>query len=256
MRLLVSVRNPDEIEAALDGGADIIDAKDPGKGALGPVTGDVLAAIDRQVPLGIPMSAALGDAQSADAVRFDVAGLELRRRDTLYLKLGVSLGREGPDRLCVLLAAVNACASHPASPRFVGVAYADQLSGPTGLELLEGAREAGVAAMLLDTAAKDGRSLLDCWGEMLLRTWVQVGRAAGLEMALAGSIGLRQLGRVVALEPDIIGIRGAACAGGRLGAVEAGRVAALKSFLPPEPATNAAKHEPAPGSLSPPSILK
>src|SRR6185312_12126683 len=37
VRLLISVANADEARAALDGGADIIDAKDPGAGALGSV---------------------------------------------------------------------------------------------------------------------------------------------------------------------------------------------------------------------------
>jgi uncharacterized protein (UPF0264 family) len=36
MRLLVSVAGPDDARAALAGGADVIDAKDPGRGALAP----------------------------------------------------------------------------------------------------------------------------------------------------------------------------------------------------------------------------
>ena len=38
MKLLVSVSNADEAFAAVEGGADIIDAKDPSRGALGPVS--------------------------------------------------------------------------------------------------------------------------------------------------------------------------------------------------------------------------
>src|SRR5256885_796921 len=48
MRLLVSVADPSEARAALEGGADVIDAKQPRRGALAPVRPDVLAAI-RQV---------------------------------------------------------------------------------------------------------------------------------------------------------------------------------------------------------------
>jgi len=62
MRLLVSVRGPVEARAAVAGGADVIDAKDPARGALGPVRLDQLAAIRRVVGAARPVSAALGDA--------------------------------------------------------------------------------------------------------------------------------------------------------------------------------------------------
>ena len=45
MRLLVSVANATEASAALAGGADLIDAKDPLAGALGAVPIAVLAEI-------------------------------------------------------------------------------------------------------------------------------------------------------------------------------------------------------------------
>src|SRR5260370_177246 len=68
MRLLVSVAGPDDARAALAGGADVIDAKDPGRGALGPVSADALAAIRRTVGPARPLSAALGDARAVDAI--------------------------------------------------------------------------------------------------------------------------------------------------------------------------------------------
>ena len=45
MHLLVSVRNAEEAAAALAGGADVIDAKDPAAGALGPVPVQVFREI-------------------------------------------------------------------------------------------------------------------------------------------------------------------------------------------------------------------
>ena len=45
MRLLVSVSSAAEASAALAGGADVIDAKDPLAGALGAVSADVLREI-------------------------------------------------------------------------------------------------------------------------------------------------------------------------------------------------------------------
>lgn len=253
MRLLVSVRSPDEVAAALGGGADIVDAKDPARGALGPVAADVLAAIDERVPVHVPLSVALGDARSAERVDAAVFALRIRRRATAYVKLGFDAVCGGSE-LPLLRAAAAASAWHPASPRLIAVAYAD--AGGAAQAVLRAARHAGAAGILLDTAAKDGRTLLDFWSESLLRDWVRVGRAAGLEVALAGSVGLRDLARVVALEPDIIGVRGAACAGGRAGSVEAVRVRALRALLPMEPAAIAANHETRPPGYSQPSISK
>src|SRR5438067_2429694 len=60
MRLLVSVADAAEARAALAGGADIIDAKEPRHGALGAVAPDVLRAIRNAVAVRRPVSAALG----------------------------------------------------------------------------------------------------------------------------------------------------------------------------------------------------
>ena len=49
MQLLVSVAGPAEARAALRGGADVIDAKDPRHGTLGPVPLHGLAAIGAAV---------------------------------------------------------------------------------------------------------------------------------------------------------------------------------------------------------------
>ncbi len=62
MRVLVSVSDANEARAALDAGADIIDAKDPGAGALGAVSTGTLRAIHAVVNGARPVSVALGDA--------------------------------------------------------------------------------------------------------------------------------------------------------------------------------------------------
>ena len=61
MQLLVSVADASEGRAALLGGADVIDAKDPREGALGAVRREVLGELRAAVGAGRPLSAALGD---------------------------------------------------------------------------------------------------------------------------------------------------------------------------------------------------
>src|SRR6266478_9773989 len=73
MQLLISVAGPADTRAALLGGADVIDAKDPRNGALSPVTLHRLAAIRAAVGEARPLSAALGDAADEHAIARAVA---------------------------------------------------------------------------------------------------------------------------------------------------------------------------------------
>src|SRR5438552_1913494 len=59
--LLVSVRSADEVKAALAGGADLIDVKEPAKGPLAPAEAEVVAAVIDKVGGRVPVSAALGE---------------------------------------------------------------------------------------------------------------------------------------------------------------------------------------------------
>src|SRR5262245_66329327 len=61
MRLLVSVADATDAAAALEGGADIIDAKDPLSGALGAVSLETLRGICAEVNHRRAVTAALGD---------------------------------------------------------------------------------------------------------------------------------------------------------------------------------------------------
>lgn len=63
-RLLISVQNPDEARTALTSGADLIDVKDPERGALGMATLTAIQAVRdvvAQVNPAIPLSAACGE---------------------------------------------------------------------------------------------------------------------------------------------------------------------------------------------------
>ena len=58
MQLLVSVADAADAVAAIEGGADIIDAKDPSRGPLGPVSAAALDAILAAAPLRLSSRAA------------------------------------------------------------------------------------------------------------------------------------------------------------------------------------------------------
>src|SRR2546430_8304939 len=118
MRLLVSVRGPVEACAALAGGADVIDAKDPACGALGAVSAERLAAIRRAVGAARPVSAALGDARDEGTV----AAAAAAAAGAAFVKLGFG-GVTSAARAQRLARAARRNAG--AATALVLVAYAD-----------------------------------------------------------------------------------------------------------------------------------
>ncbi|HEX5386688.1 MAG TPA: (5-formylfuran-3-yl)methyl phosphate synthase [Gemmatimonadales bacterium] len=235
MQLLVSVRSAEEATAALAGGADVIDAKDPAQGALGAVSRAALRAIDRVVPADVPLSVALGEAASAREAEARVAALTLRARPApLYVKLACAGCADGDQRYLthILAAAVRVARELPASPRLIAAAYVDASDGSRATDaLVDAAAAAGTAGVLLDTARKDGRSLLDWRNLRELRRWVARAHAAGLLAALAGSLRAEHVPVLAAVHADVFGVRGAACDGGRRGTLSGPRVRALRSLL-------------------------
>ena len=233
MRLLVSVRSADEVGAALAGGAEIVDVKEPLRGALGAADFEVVRAVESCLPAAIPLSVALGDPPGETAVRAAVGRLTPQRGGgEAILKLGFAgtMGRQGVVNR--LMAALDE-AGRVGSPAVVAVAYADhaQAPAPSPAEVLWAAARTGAAGVLLDTFVKDGRDLFASVSDETLAEWIAEARASGLLAAVAGSLGLSAIARVADAGPDVIGVRGAACEGGRLGRVSAERVRALRAAI-------------------------
>lgn len=225
MRLLVSVRSAGELEAAVEGGAEIIDAKEPTRGSLGAVDSAVLAGIAAALPDAMPLSIALGDHATPAAVAraMDLIRAVPRRPTELYVKVGLAGVAQPATARSVLEAAVEAAQGSPLGPEVVAVAYADhELAGGVAPQVvLEAAAEAGARGVLLDTWSKDGRSLFAWAAQSDLRRWLDGARTGGLLTALAGSLALDQVDLVSALDPDVLGVRGAVCENGRAGVISA-----------------------------------
>src|SRR6266516_1575762 len=62
-------------------------------------------------------------------------------------------------------------------------------------------------------------------------SWIAAVRATGLFAALAGSLTGRDFATARALGAELVGVRGAACIGGRRGRVSQARVAALQRLV-------------------------
>jgi (5-formylfuran-3-yl)methyl phosphate synthase len=220
-RFLASIASVEELPAALDGGADLIDVKDPSSGALGAADLATIRAIVTEVAGRKPVSATLGDLPMqpeplvSAARRTAGAGVD-------FVKAGIFAN--GDAEACI--AALGAVAVEGA--RLVAVLFAD---GAPDFTLLDRIAAAGFAGAMLDTAEKRDGALPDHLPPERLRAFVQRARSLGLMTGLAGSLRLEHVAPLAALGPDYLGFRGALCAGGRADRIEAARVRQVRQAL-------------------------
>ncbi|MFO0918742.1 MAG: (5-formylfuran-3-yl)methyl phosphate synthase [Planctomycetaceae bacterium] len=227
-RLLVSVRSADEALAAVRGGADVIDVKEPQRGSLGAASADVLSEICQTLPptgFSGPISAALGELREIPASISFPAQLA-------WVKVGLSGSQETDWKTDWRRLQAEVCEHHRRT-RLIAVAYADwqESHAPSPKDVIALAISTRAPGLLFDTFHKDGRQLFDHLSPRELRPLIDKLHAAGLFVALAGSIGLDQFPDLVALRPDLLAVRSAACDGGRNGPISAARVAALRAAL-------------------------
>ena len=227
MRLLVSVRNAEEALAALAGGAEIIDAKEPSLGALGAVEIGTLCAIINAVNGIRPVSAALGDAGDAEGLA--AAARAAAEAGATFVKVGFANVRD-PALVRERIARVMDGALIPGSPcAVVAVAYADwdEVGGAAPQTVIAAATAEGAMGVLVDTVRKDGAGLFQCLGRAALGSLVRDARARSLIVALAGRISITDLSFAYEAGAEIVGVRGAACEHGREGRVRESRVREL-----------------------------
>lgn len=223
MRMLVSVRDVAEARVAAQGGADLIDLKEPGEGALGglPIAtiAEVVQSLRREQPSGLPISATIGDlpmrALAAILARVDAVaacGVD-------YVKVGI----ERDAAACAVLEAL-AASGHAVVPVFIG---------DRGLDFaaVEHACRLGFAAVMVDTADKLAGSLFDVLRTSELQRFVDGVRASGALVGLAGALRRPHLAGLHALAPDFAGFRSAVCAGDRSGQLDPGRLGELRAAL-------------------------
>jgi uncharacterized protein (UPF0264 family) len=224
--LLVSVRSVEEAEAALEGGAALIDVKEPRHGPLGRASAAVIAAVCGRVNHRRPVSAALGELPEQPTV-VDCSGLQ-------YVKWGLAGCLDRATWRSELQAAAESLAQTAPQCRPVAVAYGDWQSAeaPSPEDICSFACKNQWGALLLDTWGKTGKTLLDWVTVERIHRMGDCCRRHGVRLALAGSLATPEIIKLRPVHPDWFAVRGSACRGaGRLGAIAVDRVVALVALL-------------------------
>ncbi|QGJ69175.1 Hypothetical protein PBC10988_8420 [Planctomycetales bacterium 10988] len=235
--LLISVRNAEEAQLALSAGVDILDIKEPDRGSLGAASSETIAncvSLLQSNPMSTPippLSIALGELSQLPEW---FLSSQLQEHDYLrgihYVKVGLAGERENekwPESL------KSVYKRFPPTVQPVGVVYADwqTVDAPSPKTMFESAPNLGYQTLLVDTCQKDGRSLLDYWPHKELTRWVSEVKKKNYQLVLAGSLTEVTIPQVLALSPDFIAVRGAACKEGRTSQLDSQRIEQLKRQL-------------------------
>ena len=239
-RLLVSVRSAHEAEAALAGGCEILDVKEPSRGPLGMADHSVIAAVAQvSDQTGVLCSAACGEAVDLAASGSTSAGdpdVDSEVLPVEFFKLGPARLTQSADwhkdwknayRLAGKQLATSSGDSQSSRTEAVAVVYADwqRASAPSPHALLDAVasvitdgdpEQPRFVGVLIDTFDKSSGGLLDCLGVPELEDFAVRVRALSsdgqhLFLALAGKLAATDLGQLVSVRPEVIAVRSAAC---------------------------------------------
>jgi uncharacterized protein (UPF0264 family) len=222
-RLLASVRSIPEARQALAGGADILDLKEPSTGALGAVPLALSAAVVRLVAGRVPVSATIGD--------LPMEPHTLARAVTARAATGVTFVKIGFFDTPLFQPCLEAIQGAPrGEARLVAVLFADRRPP---VHRLDAIAATGFSGVMLDTCGKRAGGLRVHATDDTLADFLAEARRLGLFAGLAGSLGVSDIGPLLALRPDYLGFRGALCAGGaRDSALDPAALAAVREQIP------------------------
>lgn len=234
MLLLISPINTEEALEAIEGGADIIDVKNPKEGSLGANFPWVIKNIRNMTPDGMNVSATLGDVPyKPGTVSLAAAGAVVSGAD--YIKVGLYGTKNYDEALEVMENVVKAVRIFDENALVVASGYADahRVGSIDPMEIPRVAADSGSDLAMVDTAVKDGKTLFDFMDQAKIKEFSDKAHDYGLKSALAGSVKKEQLKLLHENGCDVVGIRGAACTGGdrNKGSINRTAVLDLKNMI-------------------------
>ncbi|MDP3033886.1 MAG: (5-formylfuran-3-yl)methyl phosphate synthase [Methanobacteriaceae archaeon] len=234
MLLLISPINTDEALEAIEGGADIVDVKNPKEGSLGASFPWIIKGVREMTPEDMLVSATLGDVPyKPGTVSLAAMGALVSGAD--YIKVGLYGTKNYDEALEVMENVVRTVRENSSDAVVVASGYADahRVGAIDPMEIPKVAAEAGADLAMVDTAVKDGKTLFDFMDMDDLQKFVNEIHDYGLKSALAGSVKKDQLKPLYDINCDVVGVRGAACIGGdrNTGKIHRSAVAELKNMI-------------------------
>jgi uncharacterized protein (UPF0264 family) len=199
---LASVQSLDEAQALESCLPDILDLKNPSSGALGALPLTTVSAVVNWLDGRCLSSATVGDLpMQADKIAKAIVAMAETGVD--YVKVGLFAAaslRKCLNGLTPTLTAIEA--------PVIAVLFADE---DVDLDVLPLIQQVGFSGVMVDTAIKNGQSLLTHWSQDRLRDFVSQARQLNLLCGLAGSLRIDDIDTLEPLGADYLGFRSALC---------------------------------------------
>ena len=199
---LASVQSLQEAQTLLPALPDIMDMKNPSEGALGALDVDIVGQIVSLVAGRCQTSATIGDLpMQADLISDAMSNMALSGVD--YIKIGLFPDKGLIDCITSLTETVNALPCP-----VIAVIFADK---PFDHEVLPLLKDSGFYGVMVDTASKDGKGLLDHWPIPALADFVKTAQQHNMLCGLAGALRQQDIASLLPLGSNYLGFRSALC---------------------------------------------
>ena len=220
---LASVSSMHEAELVRSLGADVIDLKNPDRGALGAVDLGTAQSIAAMIGNGATLSATIGDLP-LHAGELETAVGSMHATGVDIVKVGVfdkTISR-------FVLNTFNVLAGK--NIRIVLVFFAEIF--PAGVDF-QRLKKTGITGVMLDTCEKANGNLRDKLDDGTLAEFVRKAERAGLLTGLAGSLTREDIPPLLRINPDYLGFRGALCKQQqRTLQIDAAKVTEIRGLIP------------------------
>jgi hypothetical protein len=229
MEAVIVVMSKEDALEAYRGGARLLSVKNIHEGSLGANVPRILREVRKSLPRRVKVGATLGDYQermagtvAQAAVGAIVSGARHHVTAGLY-RIGSA---EEASLIIRNLGEIKDI--YPKVQMAIG-AYADyqklgSISPEQTLELLKGSK---IDTIVLDVQHPEEGHLFDLMKPPALQEFIGRARRYGLQTILLGSLGVEDVETLIELGPDLVGVRGSVCEGGRLGRTSARKVREL-----------------------------
>ena len=199
--MLASVNSLEEAIVALENKVDIIDLKQPEKGALGALDIETISQIVAYINHKRPISATIGDLpMHADDIMDAVTKVAGTQVD--FIKIGFFPGNAWEATVSQLATLTQQ------GLRLIAVLFADQ---QPDYQILKELKAAGFSGVMLDTMDKHRGSLTQVMPEPVIKEFVEKAKHQKMLCGLAGSLRKEDISQLLTLQPDYLGFRGAIC---------------------------------------------
>ena len=220
---LASVSSLDEARLVRSLGADVIDLKDPARGALGALDEDSVRAIAALPDNSALLSATVGDLP-VYAAELEAAVTGMHACGVDIVKVGVFDRTISPFMLSVLDRLTGRGIS------IVLVFFAELYPPDIDFQRL---RRGGITGVMLDTCEKANGNLRSKLDDGALTEFVRKAGRAGLVTGLAGSLTQEDIPPLLEINPDYLGFRGALCKQyRRTSEMDGAKVAEIRKLIP------------------------